>query len=66
MPSSPPSDAPLRFTAFPEPLPRGTATTHRPERVGNAKVGTLRGYLEAVGGGLAREYVSGGARVHVA
>lgn len=32
----------------------------------NAKVGTIRGYLEAVGGGLALEYVSGDARVQVA
>lgn len=32
----------------------------------NAKVGTIRGYLEAVGGGLALEYVTGDARVQVA
>lgn len=32
----------------------------------NAKVGTIRGYLEAVGGGLAIEYVTGDARVQVA
>lgn len=32
----------------------------------NAKVGTIRGYLEAVGGGMALEYVIGGHRVQVA
>lgn len=32
----------------------------------NSKVGTIRGYLEAVGGGLALEYVTGDARVQVA
>ncbi|MCT1866551.1 helix-turn-helix domain-containing protein [Dermabacter sp. p3-SID358] len=32
----------------------------------NAKVGTIRRYLEAVGGGLAIEYVSGDERVQVA
>lgn len=32
----------------------------------NAKVGTIRGYLEAVGGGLSLEYVTGDARVQVA
>ena len=32
----------------------------------NTKVGTIRGYLEAVGGGLALEYVTGDARVQVA
>lgn len=32
----------------------------------NTKVGTIRGYLEAVGGGLAIEYVTGDARVQVA
>lgn len=32
----------------------------------NAKVGTIRGYLEAVGGGLSLEYVTGDSRVQVA
>lgn len=32
----------------------------------NAKVGTIRGYLEAVGGTLALEYVMGDHRVQVA
>lgn len=32
----------------------------------SAKVGTIRGYLEAVGGGLVLEYVTGDARVQVA
>ncbi|WP_201521286.1 helix-turn-helix domain-containing protein [Gulosibacter hominis] len=32
----------------------------------NAKVGTIRRYLEAVGGGLAIEYVLGDQRVQVA
>lgn len=32
----------------------------------NAKVGTIRRYLEAVGGGLAIEYVMGDERVQVA
>lgn len=32
----------------------------------NAKVGTIRSYLEAVGGGLAIEYVLGDQRVRVA
>lgn len=32
----------------------------------NSKVGTIRGYLEAVGGGLALEYVTGDSRVQVA
>lgn len=32
----------------------------------STKVGTIRGYLEAVGGGLALEYVTGDARVQVA
>ena len=32
----------------------------------NSKVGTIRGYLEAVGGGLALEYVTADARVQVA
>lgn len=32
----------------------------------NAKVGTIRGYLVAVGGGLALEYVTGDARIQVA
>lgn len=32
----------------------------------SAKVGTIRGYLEAVGGELALEFVSGDARVQVA
>ncbi|WP_210603038.1 helix-turn-helix domain-containing protein [Brevibacterium oceani] len=32
----------------------------------NAKVGTVRRYLEAVGGGLALEYVIGDERVQVA
>ncbi|MBB0970289.1 helix-turn-helix domain-containing protein, partial [Dietzia aerolata] len=31
--------------------------------IDNAKVGTIRGYLEAVGGGLTLEYVSGDERV---
>lgn len=34
--------------------------------IDNAKIGTIRGYLEAVGGGLALEYVTGDARVQVA
>ena len=34
--------------------------------IDNAKVGTIRGYLEAVGGGLTLEYVSGDERVQVA
>jgi DNA-binding XRE family transcriptional regulator len=32
----------------------------------NAKIGTIRGYLEAVGGGLVLEYVTGDARIQVA
>ena len=32
----------------------------------NAKVGTIRNYLEAVGGGLAIEYVLGDQRIQVA
>src|SRR5699024_2018269 len=32
----------------------------------NAKIGTIRRYLEAVGGGLAVEYVMGDQRVQVA
>ncbi|CAH0271640.1 helix-turn-helix transcriptional regulator [Plantibacter sp. VKM Ac-2885] len=32
----------------------------------NAKIGTIRKYLEAVGGGLVIEYVSGDQRVQVA
>lgn len=32
----------------------------------SAKVGTIRGYLEAVGGELALEYVLGGERIQVA
>jgi hypothetical protein len=32
----------------------------------SAKVGTVRGYLEAVGGGLALEFVVGDARIQVA
>lgn len=32
----------------------------------NAKIGTIRSYLEAVGGGLAIEYVLGDQRVQVA
>lgn len=32
----------------------------------SAKIGTIRGYLEAVGGELALEFVSGDARVQVA
>lgn len=32
----------------------------------NAKVGTIRGYLEAVGGSMALEYVMGDQRVQVA
>lgn len=32
----------------------------------NARVGTIRRYLEAVGGGLTLEYVTGDARVQVA
>lgn len=32
----------------------------------NAKVGTIRGYLEAVGGAMALEYVMGDHRVQVA
>ncbi|MFT3875840.1 MAG: helix-turn-helix transcriptional regulator [Propioniciclava sp.] len=32
----------------------------------SAKIGTIRRYLEAVGGGLAVEYVMGGERVQVA
>lgn len=32
----------------------------------NAKIGTIRGYLEAVGGELAVEYVMGEVRVQVA
>ncbi|SJM66738.1 helix-turn-helix transcriptional regulator [Gulosibacter sp. 10] len=32
----------------------------------NARVGTIRSYLEAVGGGLALEYVLGDQRVQVA
>jgi predicted transcriptional regulator len=32
----------------------------------NAKVGTIRGYLEAVGGELSLEYVTGDSRVQVA
>ncbi len=32
----------------------------------NAKIGTIRSYLEAVGGGLAIEYVTGDARIQVA
>lgn len=34
--------------------------------IDNAKVGTIRGYLEAVGGGLTLEYVNGDDRVQVA
>lgn len=34
--------------------------------VDNAKVSTIRGYLEAVGGGLTLEYVQGESRVRVA
>ena len=34
--------------------------------IDNAKVGTIRGYLEAVGGGPTLEYVSGDERVQVA
>lgn len=34
--------------------------------IDNAKVGTIRGYLEAVCGGLTLEYVSGDERVQVA
>lgn len=32
----------------------------------SAKIGTIRRYLEAVGGGLAIEYVSGDTRIQVA
>ncbi|KAA0976098.1 helix-turn-helix domain-containing protein [Paeniglutamicibacter gangotriensis] len=32
----------------------------------NAKIGTIRNYLEAVGGGLAVEYVLGDQRIQVA
>ena len=32
----------------------------------NTKVGTIRGYLEAVGGGLSLEFVTGDARIQVA
>lgn len=32
----------------------------------NSKVGTIRGYLEAVGGGLALEYLTGDSRVQIA
>ena len=32
----------------------------------STKVGTIRGYLEAVGGGLAVEFVRGDARIRVA
>ena len=32
----------------------------------SAKIGTIRSYLEAVGGGLAIEYVSGDQRIQVA
>lgn len=32
----------------------------------NTEVGTIRGYLEAVGGGLSLEYVAGDSRVQVA
>ncbi|MCT1925164.1 helix-turn-helix domain-containing protein, partial [Brevibacterium luteolum] len=32
----------------------------------NAKVGTIRSYLEAIGGGLAIEYVLGDQRIQVA
>ncbi len=32
----------------------------------NAKIGTIRSYLEAVGGDLAIEYVTGDARIQVA
>lgn len=32
----------------------------------NTKVGTIRGYLEAVGGGLSLEYVTGDSRIQVA
>lgn len=32
----------------------------------SAKIGTIRGYLEAVGGDLAIEYVTGDSRVQVA
>ncbi|UNX56083.1 helix-turn-helix domain-containing protein [Georgenia sp. TF02-10] len=32
----------------------------------NAKIGTIRSYLEAVGGGLAAEYVAGDQRIQVA
>ena len=32
----------------------------------SAKVGTIRGYLEAVGGGLALEFVVGDARIQIA
>lgn len=32
----------------------------------NSKVGTIRGYLEAVGGNLTIEYVTGDARVQIA
>lgn len=34
--------------------------------IDSAQVGTIRGYLTAVGGGLALEYVTGDARVQVA
>jgi DNA-binding XRE family transcriptional regulator len=34
--------------------------------LGNAKVSTIRNYLEAVGGGLVIEYVAGDDRVQVA
>ena len=34
--------------------------------IDNAKVGTIRGYLAAVGGGLALEYVTDEVRVQVA
>jgi len=32
----------------------------------SAKIGTIRNYLQAVGGGLAIEYVAGDARIQVA
>lgn len=34
--------------------------------IDNARIGTIRGYLEAVGGGLAIEYVTADARIQVA
>lgn len=34
--------------------------------IDSAKIGTIRGYLEAVGGALAIEFVTGDARVRVA